>query len=174
MKIVLLIGGTRSGKSRLALEMAEAMEGPLCYIATAEARDEEMKQRIEAHRRQRSWRWKTIEEPLDLKGAIKRAAEEGFRVALVDCLTLWLSNLLERYGTEGVWAQIDKTMDFFKDLNNRDMVLIIVTNEVGLGVVPENALARAFRDMAGSLNQALARLADEVHFVVAGLPMKIK
>ncbi len=174
MKVVLLIGGARSGKSSLALKMAEAIEGPHCYIATAEAKDEEMKQRIQAHRAQRSNLWQTIEEPLDLQGAINKAIHQGARVVLVDCLTLWVANLLERYGPEEAWSRVEKTLEFLKGLDHRDLNLLFVTNEVGAGVVPLNALARVFRDLAGTLNQAFAALAQEVNLVVAGLAMKIK
>lgn len=168
MSRLLVLGGARSGKSRHAQHRAEAAPGSLAYIATAQALDDEMAQRIAHHRLDRGERWHTIEAPLDLAGAIARAGQ-GHAAILVDCLTLWLSNVLLSGGdiaAEGALLE--------RAVGACPTPIVLVANEVGLGIVPENALARRFRDEAGRLNQALARVADEVVFVAAGLPLTLK
>jgi adenosylcobinamide kinase / adenosylcobinamide-phosphate guanylyltransferase len=167
MPIVLITGGARSGKSRRAEARARAAAGPPVYIATAEALDEEMAERIARHRARRGSEWIEREAPLDLVPALIETDGGGAR--LIDCLTLWLSNLLH---AERDWA---KSLTQLADsLSRQRSPVIMVTNEVGLGVVPDNALARAYRDAAGVMNQTMAEVADEVEFVVAGLPMKLK
>jgi adenosylcobinamide kinase/adenosylcobinamide-phosphate guanylyltransferase len=168
MSRVLFIGGARSGKSRLAQARAEATAGVLVYIATGEARDEEMTTRIERHRADRGPRWRTVEVPLELPDALAREAGPG-RVVLVDCLTLWLSNLILNESDLP-----DATARLLVALTGAAGTVLLVSNEVGMGIVPDNALARRFRDEAGRLNQRVAEVADEVVFVAAGLAMKMK
>ncbi len=168
MPVTLVLGGARSGKSRFAEKLASEVEGPRAYVATAEARDEEMAARIKRHRDDRGDTWATYEEPWNIAELIRRISNDH-PVILVDCLTLWLSNLMEQ------------------DLDPEEMVdallassrgpgsnIIFVSNEVGLGIVPNNALARAFRDEAGRMNARLAEAANTVYFVAAGLPLKMK
>lgn len=165
---ILVLGGARSGKTRYALDLAERTAGPLVYLATAEMRDAEMRGRIARHRAERGPRWRTVEEPLDLAGALGRHADaEG--AILVDCLTLWLGNLMEAGLDTG--AEGERLARLLPALPGR---ILLVSNEVGLGIVPDNALARRFRDEAGRLHQALAARADHVVFMVAGLPMTVK
>ena len=165
---ILILGGARSGKSRHAEALVEQAGGRLVYLATAEARDEEMRARIHEHQRRRGDRWQTIEEPLDLVTALtKHAAPEC--AILVDCLTLWLSNLM------GAGRNVDgEVANLVAALPNLDGAILFVSNEVGMGIVPENALARSFRDQAGRLNQQVAAAADRVVFVAAGLPLVLK
>lgn len=169
MTSLLVLGGARSGKSRHAQAWLEALPAPrLGYIATAQALDAEMADRIQRHRADRGSRWHTIEASLDLAGAIARAGA-GADAILVDCLTLWLSNLM--------LAECDldaASDDLCRALAECPLPVALVSNEVGLGIVPDNALARAFRDAAGRLNQQVAGQADEVVFVAAGLPLRLK
>lgn len=169
MTVILITGGARSGKSLYAesraLELAG--DGHAHYIATAEAGDAEMAARIARHQLRRGPAWRLNEAPLDLVGALDGSA--GLGPHLVDCLTLWLSNLLcAGRDWEGEAAHLCDA------LGRCDDPVILVTNELGMGIVPDNALAREFRDAAGALNQMVATVADEVQFVVAGLPMKVK
>ncbi|WP_298257178.1 bifunctional adenosylcobinamide kinase/adenosylcobinamide-phosphate guanylyltransferase [Bradyrhizobium sp.] len=167
MPVILITGGARSGKSRHAEVRARAVPGRPVYIATAGALDEEMTERIAKHRARRGSGWIEREEPLRLTQALIETDGGGAR--LVDCLTLWLSNLLHA-GND--WPQaIAKLADTLKSQRSP---VVLVTNEVGLGIVPDNALARAYRDAAGLMNQTIAGVADEVEFIVAGLPMKLK
>jgi adenosylcobinamide kinase/adenosylcobinamide-phosphate guanylyltransferase len=167
MPVILITGGTRSGKSRRAETRARAVPGRPVYIATAEALDAEMAERIAAHRARRGGDWIEREVPLDLAQALVETDGGGAR--LVDCLTLWLSNLLH---SQRDWSQ--EVAQLAQALARQRSPVVMVTNEVGAGIVPDNALARAFRDAAGQMNQTIAGLADEVEFVVAGLPMKLK
>lgn len=167
MAIVLITGGARSGKSRRAEARAQACPGRPVYIATAEALDAEMHERIARHRARRGGDWIERETPLDLVQALTETDGGGAR--LVDCLTLWLSNLLLAGRS---WS--DEAALLTATLGRQRSPVILVTNEVGLGIVPDNALARRFRDAAGLLNQDVAAVANEVEFVVAGLPMKVK
>ncbi len=162
----LIIGGARSGKSCFAERQALNSDRPVIYVATAEARDAEMRERIAHHRARRPTGWRTVEEPLDLAAALVREARRDTCV-LVDCLTLWLTNVLlaERE------AEIDPLPETLPTLPGR---VILVSNEVGWGIVPENALARRFRDEQGRLNQRIAALADNVTLVAAGLPLVLK
>ncbi|KMS52897.1 adenosylcobinamide kinase [Novosphingobium barchaimii LL02] len=163
-----VLGGARSGKSRYAQARVESHPGTLAYIATAQAFDAEMEHRIARHQDDRDARWTTLEEPLALAGAIDRAAETAGAV-LVDCLTLWLSNLMLAD------MPLDEPVAALGDALRRcQCPLVLVSNEVGLSIVPENALARRFRDEAGRLNQTIAALAHEVQFIAAGLPLRLK
>ncbi|GLR84389.1 bifunctional adenosylcobinamide kinase/adenosylcobinamide-phosphate guanylyltransferase [Bradyrhizobium iriomotense] len=167
MAVVLITGGARSGKSQRAEARARSFPGRPVYIATAEALDAEMAERIARHRARRGDDWIERETPLDLVAALD--ATDGSGARLVDCLTLWLSNLLH---AERDWS--GEAALLAAALRRQRSPVILVTNEVGLGIVPDNALARSFRDAAGLLNQVIAEVADEVEFVVAGLPMKVK
>ena len=169
--VSLILGGARSGKSRHAEELLESGAGDCLYIATAVGqaeRDAEMAARIDAHKTRRGERWQTIEEPLDLAGVLKREACSS-RPILVDCLTLWLSNLM----AEGrdIDAEIETLSAALPGLAGP---VVFVSNEVGLGIVPMHQLARDFRDHAGRLHQAVAAVADSVVFMVAGIPMPVK
>ncbi|MGQ0456697.1 MAG: bifunctional adenosylcobinamide kinase/adenosylcobinamide-phosphate guanylyltransferase [Hyphomicrobium sp.] len=164
-RLTLVLGGARSGKSRLAEDLAAAEPGPWTYIATAEASDEEMQARIAMHQSRRASGWSTVEAPIAVADAL--SSFQG--VALVDCLTLWLTNLM--LGGHDVSIETDRLI---AALAARTSPCIVVANEVGLGIVPENALARAFRDQAGRLNQRVAAACDRVLFVAAGLPITLK
>lgn len=164
----LVLGGARSGKSSFALTEGERLKGPRALVATMEPLDAETKLRIAAHKKERGRRWKTFEEPTKIAPLIKGLKTE-FNVIIVDCITLWLSNLM----LKGV--DIKREADaFIKAACAPGAVVIAVSNEVGLSIVPESALGRAFRDEAGRLNQQLAAAAGEAWLVVAGLPQKIK
>jgi adenosylcobinamide kinase/adenosylcobinamide-phosphate guanylyltransferase len=167
MTIILVTGGARSGKSTRAEARAREFAGPPVYIATAEALDAEMRERITKHRARRGSEWLERETPLELVAAIDETDGGGAR--LVDCLTLWLTNLML---AERDWENEARLLA--ETLGRQRSPVVLVTNEVGLGIVPDNALARRFRDAAGILNQMIARAADEVEFVVAGLPMRVK
>jgi len=166
--VILILGAARSGKCRYAQQLAESQPGPCVYFATAEVRDDEMAARIDAHRKLRGPRWTTVEEPVDLAGTL-RATTASNGVVLVDCLTLWLANLMER--GRDVAAETAALVAALPALAGP---VILVSNEVGLAIVPENTLARRFRDEAGSLNQAIAAAAQRVDFVAAGLPLTLK
>ncbi|WP_369805618.1 bifunctional adenosylcobinamide kinase/adenosylcobinamide-phosphate guanylyltransferase [Sphingobium sp. EM0848] len=168
MTTLLVLGGARSGKSRYAQLRCEAVVGQLAYIATAQAFDAEMTERIARHRGERGARWLTVEAPLDLAGAIRDA---GHRTAgvLIDCLTLWLSNL--------ILAEADVVTarsELIDAVATCPAPVTLVANEVGLSIVPDNVLARRFRDEAGWLNQKMAALCQEVVLVTAGLPLTLK
>lgn len=167
-KVVFITGGARSGKSSFALAEALKIKGRKAYIATAEALDEEMRQRIEKHKQHRGDKWDTYEEPIRLTAVIKKIEGE-YEVIVIDCLTLWLSNLM--MNGKNIEEEI-KTFCF--SLNAERCTLYIVSNEVGMGIVPGNETTRKFRDIAGMLNQKVAETADEVYMVVAGIPVKIK
>ncbi|MEO9337984.1 bifunctional adenosylcobinamide kinase/adenosylcobinamide-phosphate guanylyltransferase [Mesorhizobium sp. SB112] len=165
--LTFLLGGARSGKSGHAEQLATSFPTPWAYIATAQAYDEEMTDRIATHRSRRGEGWETIDAPLDLAEAIARVPDG--RPLLVDCLTLWLSNhMLAEHDVEHECGILEA------QLSNPRGPWFVVSNEVGLGIVPDNALARRFRDAAGRLNQQIAARADRVLFMVAGLPMQVK
>ena len=166
--VTLVLGGARSGKSRHAEALVEGQPGPCVYLATAEARDGEMAARIAAHRARRGGRWSTLEAPLDLVGVLGSACGPD-RAVLVDCLTLWLSNLMG--ADKDVAAECDRLIAALPALAGP---VVFVSNEVGQGVVPDNELARAFVDRAGRLHQDLAAVADRVVFMTAGLPGDLK
>jgi adenosylcobinamide kinase / adenosylcobinamide-phosphate guanylyltransferase len=163
----LILGGVRSGKSRLAEAFALQSGLPVTYIATALPGDEEMRQRIEAHCQRRPAGWQVVEEPYALAGALRTHAAAGHCV-IVDCLTLWLTQLL---CAEGLERERDALIEVLPTLGAE---IILVSNETGLGIVPPDALSRRFNDEAGRLHQALARHCERVVFAVAGLPMVLK
>lgn len=166
--VTLVLGGARSGKSRFAEGLATETGLGLVYVATATVRDDEMRERVAHHRARRDEAWRTAEAPLDLAGAL-RAEASSDRAVLVDCLTLWLTNVLLE--DRDIDHEIEGLIDALAGLPGP---VILVSNEVGSGIVPENALARAFRDHQGRLNQRVAAVADRVTLVVAGLPMNLK
>lgn len=169
-EIVLVIGGCRSGKSRFAVECARGFQRKV-FVATCEALDEEMKKRVAKHQEDRGADWKTIEAPLALPDAIARCGAEA-DVILVDCLTLWISNMILKGETEeDVMTCLDELLGSIQKI---DCTVILVSNEVGAGIVPENPLARMFRDVAGMVNQKVAACADKVVWMVAGVPVKVK
>jgi adenosylcobinamide kinase / adenosylcobinamide-phosphate guanylyltransferase len=163
--IILIGGGARSGKSRYALEKARALPGTRAFLATAQPFDAEMSARIHLHQSERGLEFVTIEEPLNLAAAIARP----YDVILVDCLTLWLSNLM--FANKNIDAE---TAALLSAAQASRSTLIFVTNEVGAGIVPDNPLAREFRDRAGTINQRLASLAHEVYYMVFGQPLRVK
>ncbi len=166
---VLVLGGTRSGKTSFAERLAMGAGIAPAYLATAEALDNEMRERVESHRRQRAGRFETIEEPLALAIALQQAADRH-DVILVDCLTLWITNLLG--AGRDVAAAVEQLAGALASIETSRVIL--VSNEVGLGIVPDNPLARTFRDLAGSTHQRIAEICDDVYFVVAGLPLTLK
>jgi adenosylcobinamide kinase/adenosylcobinamide-phosphate guanylyltransferase len=170
--IIFVTGGVRSGKSDFVQELAETLDGKRLFLATAEALDDEMNERIRKHREKRGDRWDTLEESLDLGNAI-RSASKSYETILVDCLTVWLSNLLGEYKDEDAII-LEMMDDFFSSMEEFEETLIVVSNEVGLGIVPENRLARVYRDKLGFLNQRMAKKADQVFILFSGIPVKIK
>ena len=167
-KSMLVLGGARSGKSRFAETQAEKAAGALVYIATAQALDAEMADRIARHQRDRGPRWRTVEAPLELAEAI-RAESHPNTVLLVDCLTLWASNLM--FAERDIARSIDALTAAITEAPGKT---ILVSNEVGLGIVPDNALARQFRDAAGEINQAVAKAVERAVFTVSGFPIVLK
>ena len=169
-KITLVTGGARSGKSGYALSLADPAENNV-FIATAEAVDDEMQQRIERHQKERDNRFLTIEAPVHLAQAICAVKPET-RLVIVDCLTVWLGNLLVKDDSGRLLeTEIEALLQILRDPPCR---MVIVTNEVGMGIVPMNEMAREFRDQAGWLNQSVAALAEEAVFIISGIPMKVK
>jgi adenosylcobinamide kinase/adenosylcobinamide-phosphate guanylyltransferase len=168
-RIIFVAGGARSGKSRFALAGASEMPGTKAFIATAEETDEEMRERIERHRRDRSSMWDTYEEPLRVAGLL-REIDGKYGVIVLDCLTLWMSNILQS-GLD-CDAEVEGLIASIRAL--RSSSAYIVSNEVGMGIVPVNELARKFRDTAGFLNQRVAAISDEAYLIVAGLPVRMK
>ena len=167
-RITYICGGARSGKSRYALEQVNARDGRKVFVATAEAIDPEMSARIERHRAERDDEWLTIEAPLDLVTAITdHGADDA--VLLIDCLTLWVGNLMHH--KQSVRVHGDELLDALRACRSD---VLLVANEVGLGIVPATAMARDFRDEAGWLNQAVAALADEAVMMLSGLPLRLK
>ena len=175
--LILVTGGTRSGKSAFAQQIAEAKAAPHCFIATCRITDDEMAQRVKKHQRERSEAiWTTVEEPIDLTGALSH--HDGYSVYLIDCLTLWISNMMEhyhadqrKYGETDIRRDIDTMLE---TILGRQATYIFVTNEVGMGIVPENPLARQYRDLVGFCNRLLAAKAQEVILVSCGLPLYLK
>ena len=183
-KITFVIGGARSGKSSFALHEASRIQGKKAFIATAEALDDEMRERIRKHKTERGSEWDTFEEPLEIPSVLSEIKNQ-YSVIVLDCLTLWLSNLLvraqstdckTRTAEDSVQMFIDKLRKLKNGTRNaeRGTRLFIVSNEVGMGIVPDNELSRRFRDLAGRLNRMVAEVADEVYMVTAGIPIKIK
>lgn len=175
-KTIFITGGARSGKSVFAEKLALQFEAPICYLATAQTLDSEMSDRVRQHKERRGEQWQTLEEPLDLSRALQEC-DGRYRVILVDCITLWLSNLLfahEKLGSgieKRIMADVQQLTDTLRGMTTP---VILVSNEVGSGIVPENALARQYRDIAGKANQLLAAAADEVHVVISGIPLRLK
>jgi adenosylcobinamide kinase / adenosylcobinamide-phosphate guanylyltransferase len=165
-EITLVLGGARSGKSRYAESLFEALPPPWAYVATAEAGDDEMSARIAAHRARRAPSWKTIEAPRELAEAIILSQPMP---VLVDCLTLWLSNLMLAH-----WDIDAEILRLERALDAASAPVVLVANEVGSGIVPDHPLGRKFRDLQGMLNQRIAARADHVVLMVAGLPLAIK
>lgn len=168
MPLVLLIGGARSGKSSLALRLAQRQDAPVVFLATAEPRDEEMAERIGRHRDERPAEWKTLEEPVRVREALESV--DPAACVIVDCLTLWTSNALERDpGT--VVKEAERAA---KAARSRSGMTIAITNEVGLGIVPANELARTYRDVHGRVNAIWAAAAEAVYLVVAGKALELR
>lgn len=166
--VTFILGGARSGKSSFAEGLVEASQLEAIYLATGRAWDDEMSTRISHHKARRGSRWTTIEEPIDLAPKLESLAGSE-RAILVDCLTLWLTNLM--MAERDIDAEVARLVN---TLNRLSGAVILVSNEVGLGIVPENRMAREFRDHAGRLHQAVATVAAKVYFVAAGLPLKMK
>ena len=165
-RLTLVLGGARSGKSRYAESLIAALPPPWTYVATAEAADQEMVERISAHRARRGPAWRTIETPRDIAAAL---SESTTSPVLVDCLTLWLANLMFAE------ADIEAETQLLEDaLAAATSAVVLVANEVGLGIVPEHPLGRRFRDLQGVINQRMAARADRVILMVAGLPLVVK
>ncbi|MEJ5200740.1 MAG: bifunctional adenosylcobinamide kinase/adenosylcobinamide-phosphate guanylyltransferase [Anaerolineales bacterium] len=177
-RLILILGGARSGKSDYAQQLAQERRGRVLYVATAEAGDDEMKQRIAVHQSQRPADWVTLEAPLQVGQRI-RAISAPVETVLLDCLTLLASNVLlglpEGFSEEQAQMALDAEVDdLLAVYAESPAVWIIVSNEVGLGLVPPYPLGRVYRDVLGRVNQRLAQAADEVIFMVAGLPMRLK
>lgn len=176
--VTLVIGGARSGKSKLAEELAMGHGAPLAYIATGSAGDAEMVERIRRHQERRGSDWTTVEEPLRLPDAVRGAAARH-QALLIDCLTLWLSNLLLEYERTSPLDEVPvlvlaEVRSLAEALRQSEVPVVIVSSEVGMGIVPDNRLGRLFRDLAGEANELMACVADQVYVCFAGLPLKIK
>jgi adenosylcobinamide kinase/adenosylcobinamide-phosphate guanylyltransferase len=170
-RIIFVTGGCRSGKSRYALEFANRHFSEKCYLATAEPLDEEMARRVENHRKARGPEWQTLEEPVEIVDRIARYGR-GTGVILLDCITLWLSNLLLRGDNDE--RIMDELGRLIETLREGPGSFIIVSNEVGMGIVPADPLSRRFRDLSGTANQRIAREADTVILMASGLPLFLK
>jgi len=185
VKITFVIGGARSGKSSFVLNEVSDMKGSKAYIATAEALDDEMKYRIQQHKDDRGQGWSNYEEPVNVAELISKIKDK-YEIIVLDCLTLWLSNVMIRtknteQRTQTTEKHINELIETCNKLKNSVCSLksgfcnlYIVSNDVGMGIVPENPLAREFRDLTGFLNQKVAEVADEVYMVTAGIPIRIK
>jgi adenosyl cobinamide kinase/adenosyl cobinamide phosphate guanylyltransferase len=170
-QIIYISGGARSGKSSWALRLAHKRKGRVAFIATGEPRDKEMKQRIVQHRRDRPQTWTTFEEPTNLSGLIEKIGPD-YPTIIIDCLTLWTSNLLLKQRAPR--AILSEAARLAESLKKTRGLVIIVTNEVGCGIVPANRLARDFRDIAGRINQTIAHISDTAYFMISGIPLVIK
>lgn len=171
-RLIFVTGGARSGKSRYALERAMAAHAPWAFLATAEALDPEMEARVRAHRQARGEGWQAFEEPIEIAKVLAETSGR-YGAAILDCLTLWISNLLTRRGEDGSRpeGEAERLVEAARAWQG---LLVVVTNEVGMGIVPDNALARRFRDLAGDVNRRIAEAADEAYMMVAGIPMRLK
>ena len=175
-ELVLVLGGARAGKSAFAQTLAQEMGSSVVFVATAQALDDEMKDRVRLHKVSRPSQWHTLEEPLDPSRALGKAPE-GYDLVLLDCLTLWVSNLLLRNSAEHPKAEtqvldsVAALLDWYK---GHPVTLIIVSNEVGMGIVPDHPLGRQYRDLLGVANQMVAARASRVYLMVAGLPLELK
>ncbi|MBT4513411.1 MAG: bifunctional adenosylcobinamide kinase/adenosylcobinamide-phosphate guanylyltransferase [Chloroflexi bacterium] len=183
-RCILVLGGARSGKSSYAQELAENISNNVLFVATAEAFDEDMRNRIENHRKERPDSWKTLETPMDVASGIEENIGDS-EVIILDCMTLLVSNLMlgkgrgftetDEFDADSVSGRVMTEMDgLVRFMANSGATFIIVSNEVGLGLVPDNREGRTYRDILGRANQLVARHAHEVHFMVAGIPMKVK
>ncbi|MEW6141786.1 MAG: bifunctional adenosylcobinamide kinase/adenosylcobinamide-phosphate guanylyltransferase [Chloroflexota bacterium] len=174
-KCILIIGGARSGKSDYAQKLALSHGGDVLFVATAQALDDEMRVRIEAHRKARPAEWRTLELTKGLGRRIPEHADDA-GVVIIDCLTLLVSNLVGRGGSgEEAGRRVQREISsLLRCLDGTNATFVIVSNEVGLGLVPDNPLGRLYRDLLGEANQAVARRADEVYFMVASMPLKLK
>ena len=169
-RVILVGGGVRSGKSAFALALARRLGQRRTFVATAQALDDEMRTRIATHAQERGSDFETVEAPLELSAALRGVTATD--VVVVDCLTLWLSNLLLRGDTQGdIEAAVE---ELARVVDARRFHCVLVTNEVGMGVVPESALGRAFRDVTGRAHQRLSRVADEIYFAVLGTMLRIR
>ena len=169
-KLVLVLGGASSGKSQMALDLAGDAD-PKAFVATGQALDREMAERIRRHQRMRSPDWETVEVPVDLAGWFRKQGQD-YRAIVVDCLTLWLSNLGKTgRGDDAVNEQV---ADLLRAIRGTQALVLLVSNELGFGLVPLGRPARRFRDMAGKVNQRIAAEADEVHFIVSGQTLRLK
>jgi adenosylcobinamide kinase/adenosylcobinamide-phosphate guanylyltransferase len=178
LKSILILGGARSGKSRLAVEMARKRGGDVLFVATAEARDGEMQQRVAAHRQARPSRWKTLEVSTHAGDRIVRHIGKA-QTVIIDCITLLVNNVFERHDEKADASRLEKAVEAeIKDLldciDRSEALFIIVSNEVGLGIIPADSVSRLYRDLLGRANQMLAAHADEVYLLVAGIPVAIK
>ncbi len=181
-KIILLLGGARSGKSYYAQELAKKMAEKVLFVATAEAGDEDMRRRIENHQRGRPATWRTLEETTGIGNRIEDEIEDE-QLVIIDCITLLVSNIFSRYDEKQfetiedsilekeVLSEINRLLECLKKV---DASFIIISNEVGLGIVPDNRMGRLYRDFLGRTNQMLAQSADEVYFMIAGIPLRVK
>ncbi len=169
-RIIFILGGARSGKSTFALNLAKKYK-QVAFVATCQGLDKEMRERIRLHKKARPEHWETFEEPKEPEN-LSAEIGNGFDCIIIDCLTILISNLLLSGRKEG--AIFKKIEALLAQLRKKKAMIIIVSNEVGLGIVPQNKLARAFRDIAGKVNHIAAEEADEVYFTVSGIPMKIK
>lgn len=166
-EIILVTGGARSGKSALAERLAQSCGNRVIYIATTEPFDDEMQSRIDRHRARRDAGWRTVDAPLKLPDILVQT--DGDAPRLVDCLTMWLNNLI--YHNRDVADEVDRLIEV---ISEQQADLVMVTNEIGSGLVPQTAEARKFRDLAGELNQMVAQAASQVYLSVSGIPVKIK
>ncbi|NOX20417.1 MAG: bifunctional adenosylcobinamide kinase/adenosylcobinamide-phosphate guanylyltransferase [Nitrospirae bacterium] len=172
-EIVFVLGGARSGKSSFALNEAEGIGSKRAYVATARITDNEMAERVRRHQAERAHRWETFEEPLKIKELFGNL-KGRFDVIVLDCITLWISNMmLDGLEEEAILEETRGLCSVLAEIASESSVYI-VSNEVGLGIVPDNPLARQFRDVAGRVNQLIAQVADRVYFIVSGLSMKLK
>jgi len=170
-KVIFITGGCRSGKSRYALDYVNQHFLKKLYLASCEALDEEMAQRIEHHKKMRGPEWHTIEEPVEIVDKIRQYGDK-VEVILLDCITLWLSNILMKWDSDSrIMDEVDRFVDVIKQSPTS---FIIVSNEVGMGIVPAEPLGRRFRDLSGMVNQKIAEVADTVIYMVSGIPMFLK
>jgi adenosylcobinamide kinase/adenosylcobinamide-phosphate guanylyltransferase len=178
LKSILILGGARSGKSRLAVELARKRGGDVLFIATAEARDGEMRQRIAAHRRNRPTGWKTLEATTHIGVQVTHHIGKA-QAVIIDCITLLVNNVFELYDKKANPSRLEKAVEaeiqeLLDCITRSEALFIIVSNEVGLGIIPADSASRLYRDLLGRANQALAARADEVCLLVAGIPVAIK
>lgn len=167
--LILILGGARSGKGIFAERMTEGFK-KVAYLATAEALDEEMRERIENHKKQRPGSWVTLEVPHNLVEAFRRI-DSDTEVVVVDCLTLYISNQMTRFSEEEIVEKVSELLDLLGAFRGR---VIFISNEVGMGIVPEYKMGRDYRDILGKVNQVIAEAAGEVYLMVAGIPLKVK